>query len=662
MKLVLFIGWVLLIFICSDLVGSALRFRLSLLPQRQAWATRRGPGKVELSAPVDFVHSTLLGFATIWVSLSVAYALGIATQGLIVAFIGFSAVAAALVQRRHVVGWARSRLTLWGLVGAVVLLASFVTPTLNGTDDPEYLFLINKLLRTGSIVEYFNYRRPITLGGWTFIQGIFSAGPAGVAFVASIDAIVGSILFMFCAILLGTGAWAALPAALLGVLVVQVQDFQANLGTAIGMAAMCAVLVSLSVPACAPKISFTSLAFAVMAVTIRPQLALIAIIGIAVVLWRNRSTSLLIVGAILAGISIVWGAIFLRDTGGLLPVSTSPGFNPQYLEQIDVLQLSLLEKLQAGITATLTLWQDDLPEVRAAAGLIVFAVIICGWQSVTTKHGAAIRNEFLVLGAFCIGAVATAVGMIAMIGPKALILERYYIPVVDGVLYVFLIRTAAHVWQRVSGRLSTYSSLPVAGMTAVLCVAILRSAENLSVPTELAGRICSELLSSEERREFERIPTGSGDTLLAINCPIGSFEVTSRVMMNDLFSATRGDYFDIASDAEVTARWLQKHGVDRLVYLDNDTSDSFSIASDRMFQLEMLIKSGGSQLPPVIAIQRRRDYLYWAKDLENFRKLAEYCKSVRIPIRDPQGPLVVVDIRQCTNRDLRPPAVADPHL
>jgi hypothetical protein len=343
MNLVLFIGWVLAIFICSDLVGSALRFGPS---SRQALAAGEGRGAGERGCPVDFVHSTLLGFAAIWVGLSVAYAIGIATQGVIVAFIGVSAVAAALVQRRHIVGWARSRLTLWVLVGAVALLASFVTPILNGSDDPEYFFLINKLLRTGSIVEYFNYRRPITLGGWTFIQGVFSAGPAGVAFVASIDAIVGTILFMFCAILLGTGAWAALPAALVGVLVVQ--DFQINLGTAIGMAAMCAVLVSLSLPGCAPRSSFTSLAFAFIAVTIRPQLGLIAIIAIAVALWRNRPTSLLIAGVILGGISIVWVAIFLRDTG-VLPLSTSPGFNPQFLEQTDVIRTSLLSKLGAEI-------------------------------------------------------------------------------------------------------------------------------------------------------------------------------------------------------------------------------------------------------------------------------------------------------------------------
>ena len=650
MKLVLFIGWVLLIFICSDLVGSALWFGLSLLPPRQASADGQGHGTCERGSPVDFVQSTLLGFATIWVGLSVAYAIGIATQGLIVAFIGLSAAAAALVQRGHVVGWARSRLTLWGLVGAVALLASFVTPIFNVSDDPEYFFFINKLLRTGAIVEYFSYRRPITLGGWTFIQAIFSAGPAGVAFVASIDAIVGSILLMFCAILLGTGVWAALPAALVGVLAVRV--FQVNLGTAIDVAAMCAVLVCLSLPACAPRNSFTPIAFSVMAVTIRPQLGLIAIIGIALVLWRNRSTSLLIVGAILAGISIVWVAIFLRDTGGLLPLSTSPGYNPQFLEQTEVVREPLLSRIQAAIAATPYFWRNQAgvwPGVWAAANMTVLALVICGWQSATTKHGAAIRNEFLVLGAFCIAAVATVVGMIAMIGPKALSFQRYYIPVLDGVLYVFLIRSAVHILQRGPGRLSKYASLPVVSMIAVLCIAVLKSEQNLSVPTESAGRICSQLLTPEERRMFGGITAWSGYVLLAINCPIGSFEISSRVMMNDLFSATRGYYFDITSDAQATANWLRKHGVGQLVYLDDDASDTYAI-SNWQFNLERIIKSGCSVYSCDSALERRREYYYWFESLDKFRKLAKYCDSVRIPILDPQGPLVVVDVRQCKNQ------------
>ena len=118
----------------------------------------------------------------------------------------------------------------------------------------------------------------------------------------------------------------------------------------------------------------------------------------------------------------------------------------------------------------------------------MLGLAICGWLSLTTKHGAAIRGEFLVLGAFFVGAVATVVGMIAMIGPKALTFQRYYFPVVDGVLYVFLIRSAVHVLQRGPVRLSAYGSLPIAGMTAVLCIAILMSAENLSVPTEFGRK------------------------------------------------------------------------------------------------------------------------------------------------------------------------------
>jgi hypothetical protein len=636
MKLVLFIGWVLVIFICSDLVGSALRFHLSLLPRRQASATGHGA--------VDFVHSSLLGFATLWFGLSMVYAIGIATRGVIIAFIGLSASAAALAQRQHVVGWARSQLTFWGLVGTAALLASFLTPIFNGADDPEYFFLINKLLRTGAIVEYFNLRRPLTLGGWTFIQAIFSAGPAGVAFVASIDAIVGSILFLFCAVLLRTGLW-ALPAALVGALVVQV--FQENLGTAIGMAAMCSLLVGLSLPGCAPKNSFTSLAFAIMAVTIRPQLGLIAIVAIAVVLWRNRLASLPILGAIIGGISMVWVAIFLRDTG-VLPLSTSPGVNPQFLEQTDVIRTSLQSKLQGAIATTLDLWQGGR-EIWAAANLTVLAVVICGWQSLTTKHGAAIRNEFLVLGAFCIAAAATVVGMIAAIGPRALSLERYYIPVVVGVLYVFLIRIAVHVLQRVSKRPSIVP-LSVAGMTVMLCMAILMSVGSLSAPTESASRICGQLLTSEERRELERIPTGSGYTLLAIDCPVGSFETSSQVMINDLFVTTRGDYFDIDSDAEGTANWLKNHGVDKLVYLDNDAGPSFGLAIMRT-KLERLNSADAEEYFGIIGtLQKKREYIYGVESLEKLRKVAQYCGSLQISTRDPQGPLVIVDLRQCRDR------------
>ena len=356
-------------------------------------------------------------------------------------------------------------------------MASFVTPVLNPYDDPEYLFHVSKLLRTGSIVEYFNYRRPETLGGWTFLQAVFSAGPAGLAFVASIDAVLGGILFLFCALSLGMGPLAVLPAAQCVVLVVSV--FQANLGTAVTMAAMCAVLVSLSLPACAPKNLLTPLAFAVMAVTIRPQLGLIAIVGIGVVLWRNRSaSSLLIAGAILVGITALWVAIFYRDTG-LLPLSLHPGLNPLVSREIED---PLLYKTTLLSEIVSTFWVNRW--ATGSLSLIIVAAVICGWFAVAGKHGFAIRNEFRVLGAFSIAVIATVLVLVATLGPVAPVGERYYIPVVDGFLYAFLIRSTIQVLQQGAGGLARYASLPLAIMAAVMCLSVVATAGKLSIPTE----------------------------------------------------------------------------------------------------------------------------------------------------------------------------------
>ena len=637
MTFVLFIGWVVLIFICSDLVGSELKFRISFVPGRQGSAT--GHDAVERLAAVDFVHSVLLGFAILWVCLSVAYAIGIATQDLIVAFIGFVAVVAALAKQRNIVNWTRSRLTLWGLVGVIALLASFVAPVLNTYDDPEYLFHISKLLRTGSIVEYFNYRRPETLGGWTFLQAIFSAGPAGLAFVASIDAVLGAVLSLLCALSLGIGALAALPAALTLLLVVSL--FQSNLGTAITLAAMCAVLVSLSLPPCAPKNSLTPIAFGVMAVTIRPQLGLIAIVGIAFVLWRNRSRALPI-AAILFGITILWAAIFFRDTG-LLPLSIHPGLNPLVSKQIEdppLYKTSLLSQVAASFS------QD--PWATGSLSLTILAVVVSGWLSVAGKHSAATRNEYGVLGLFSIAVIATVVLLVARLGPVAPFEGRYYIPVVDGFVFVFWIRSIVQVLQRGAGGLSRHVSLPLAFMAAVSFVAVVTTAGKISVPTELSSRICRRLLSPEERRAVDMISSGSGYTLMTINCPGSSFDTSSRVMMNDLFFATRGHEFDISSDAERTAKWLQKEGVDQLVYLDNDTSDVFGLRKWR--DLQERLKPQSSE----VALWEQRELSYVIESLETIRKLAPYCETVRIPIRDPQGPLVIVDIRQCGGQGSEP--------
>jgi hypothetical protein len=110
-------------------------------------------------------------------------------------------------------------------------------------------------------------------------------------------------------------------------------------------------------------------------------------------------------------------------------------------------------------------------------------------------------------------------------------------------------------------------------------------------------------------------------------------------MMSDLFYATHGDYFDIASDAERTANWLQRQGVDQLVYLDKDASYNFGLSSSRNALERLKLQSSES------APEMRRDASYNLESLEKFRKLAQYCESLRIPILDPQGPLVIVDVQ-----------------
>ena len=51
-----------------------------------------------------------------------------------------------------------------------------------------------------------------------------------------------------------------------------------------------------------------------------------------------------------------------------------------------------------------------------------------------------------------------------------------------------------------------------------------------------------------------------------------------------------------------------------------------------------------------LALWEKRELSYVIESLEKFRKLAQYCGSQRIPIRDPQGPLVIIDVGQCQGR------------
>ncbi len=634
MTFVLFIGWVLVVFMVSDLVGSALR--LGLVASSAGAAPRQAPGESEPASPLDFVHSTLLGFSVLWVVLSGAYALGVATQPAIVSVLGCSALAAAAVLRGSAIGWARSRMRFWLLLALVAVLASCVTLTFNGNDDPEYFFFIDKLLETGSVTEYFSQRRPLTLGGWTFLQAIFSAGPAGLSYVASLDAVVGSILFLFGALLLGVGFWTAPLAALTAALVVQ--PFQVNLGTALAMSGMSALLIGLSLPGSAPKNFFIPFALSVMAVTMRPQIALIAFVAAAFALWQNRDRSWIALGAALLVIPSLWILIFYNDTG-LLPLSSAAGYNPHYGEIFHEPPISLSWLLSQFVA----LWQEQTPVI-----IVTFvAILACAGLSVAGRD-ATVRTEFRVLGAFSLAAAATVVIMIAKIGPLGVGLRRYYIPIIDAFLYVFLIRSCIHVYRNGLGRLIRFEALPLVVTSAALVMAMVLQQEvvdegraaKLSLPEESSGRICAPVLTPEERRTAEQLLAGQRPVLAAMACIAGSFPITPKLMMSDLFSSTHGGYLDIDWDVEKILTWLRKQDIDKLVYLENDASGPFGVA-----QWQSLLKPLDPQIPRQAELIA--DYSYSLKSIELHKKLAEYCRSKRIPIRDPQGPLVIIDVKNC---------------
>ncbi len=651
MTFILFIGWVLVVFMVSDLVGSALR--LGLVASSAGAAPRQAPGESEPVSPLDFVHSTLLGFSVLWVVLSGAYALGVATQPAIVSVLGCSALAAAAVLRGSALGWARSRMRFWLLLALVAVLASCVTPTFEENDDPEYFFFIDKLLETGSVTEYFSGRRPITLGGWTFLQAVFSAGPAGVSYVASLDAVVGSILFLFGALLLGMGFWTAPVAALTATLVVQ--PFQLNLGTALAMSGMSALLISLSLPNSSLRSFFIPFGLSVMAVTMRPQIALIAFVAAAFALWQNRDRSWIALGAALLVIPSLWILIFYNDTG-LLPLSSAAGYNPHYGQIFHEQPLSLSWLLSQVVV----LWQEQTPVITVT----FLAILACVGQSVAGRH-ATVRTEFRVLGAFSIAAAATVVIMIAKIGPLGVNLRRYYIPIIDAFLYVFLIRSCIHVYRNRLVRLLRFEALPLVVTSAALVMAMVlqqevpfegRAGAKLSLPAESSGRICAPVLTPEERRAVEQLSAGNGFVPAAMDCLVGSFPITPKLMMSDLFASTHGDYFDIDWDVEKILTWLRKQDIDKLVYLENDVTSNFGAAQFQHRLKELKPQSpeiNGSPentVSPEVA-QFIGGYTYALKGIEIHKKLAEYCRSKRMPIRDAQGPLVIVDVKDCRRNE-----------
>ena len=80
------------------------------------------------------------------------------------------------------------------------------------------------------------------------------------------------------------------------------------------------------------------------------------------------------------------------------------------------------------------------------------------------------------------------------------------------------------------------------------------------------------------------------------------------------------------------------------VFLEHGASPSFGLRTWLSY-LEKLASDTSD-----LAVQRKREYAYQVKGLGKLRDLAAYCPSVTIPIRDPQGPLVVVSVTQCNRR------------
>lgn len=629
MSCFLFIFWVVLVFVVADLVGTALRQKMAGTLGSRAVSFGVETGDADAAGALQFAHSTLLGFAALWVGLSLAYALGIATQAFMLAFIILAGLAAAVLQRGYLFSLVRVRLLCWGLLALMVSLALFFTPQVNVMDDPQYLFLVEKLLQTGSVVEYFSYRRPITLGGWTFLQAIFSSGPAGTAFISSLDFAVGGVFFLLAALLLRLSPWVALPAALCAMLVTQI--FQVNLGASVTMAALCALLVGLSLPTAGVKGAFLPMSFAVLAVTVRPQLGLLALLAVAICLWRNRSHRLLLQAAILAGISAVWIAIFYRDTS-LLPLSVSPGFNPILDPAWDRFSNNL--KLPRKFV---TLWRR--PYIQTTFSLAVFAVVLCAWQSLrrrTNDH----RDEFGVLFLFSIAALVTAVVMIEIDGVLAVQHTRYYVPVLQGFLFVFLVRGGIHALRE--GLYQEQSAfVPVALLVCALGIVNFIRSDRISPPAESSGRICSPLAGEEDERSLGQIPTTQGLTLLMINCPLGSIEMHPRLMLSDLFFMTRGELFDVQWETAEIAKWFQGQGVSQLVYLANDTSPVYGLQAVR----ELLAYYQEDQQK-----YRTWEFEFWLRSLEIPRSLAGYCESSELPVNDAQGPLVIVNLEACNSR------------
>lgn len=627
MLLLQFLLWAIFVLVTADLIGVSLQRAYPTSFGETPLAAHATAGQPVQGSGVDFASSTLLGFAALWCFLSLLYALGMATLQVMVVSILLAAIVGAASCRAHLFHWMRSRWTCWLVLGLAIALALFIKPRVNEMDDPPYLYLVEKLLGTGSLVEYFNYRRPITLGGWTFIQALFSAGPAGTAFVASVDYVLGSVLFLLCALLLRLGRLAAVPVALCGILVVH--SMQTNLGSTVSMAALCALLVVLSLPERAESSPFTTMTFAVIAASTRPQLGLIACLAVAISLWRHRSGRLGLGIASLAGIALIWLFIFYRDTG-LLPTSVAPGYNP-FLDPG-------WQQFQGEPVAhkLLKLW--NRPLTHTVATLLAASMLFCAWQAWRLRRTGK-SDAMWVWLAFAIAAMITALLIIKLDPVLALQHARYFVPVLQGVLFAFLVWVGTRALQRAPW-LGPSAVTPLAILFAVLVMVDVVVPDRIAPPHANPANDCPRLLQDDELSSIGQLPSVKGLTMLMIECPLGNFAIKRNTMTSDLFFMTRGASFDLDWTWKDIVAWLQDQGVSRFIYLENDASPIYGLEPVRE-RLADYISSEEEY--------RSWEFDIWLRSLEIPRRLADHCARWIVPITHPEGPVIVVDIDNCDN-------------
>ncbi|BCP51554.1 hypothetical protein K32_01710 [Kaistia sp. 32K] len=602
-----FLGWAIFIVIACDLVGLSLS---EFFARRGATMPADVPAADIRSA--DFAWSVLLGLSALWLCLSAIYAAGYATRAAMLAVpVAAALIAVTSTERRRLRDWLRERRIGWLCTAAALALSLLARPAINPYDDPEYLFFIEKMLNTGAVVEYFSDRRPTNLGSWTLLQALFSAGPAGTAYVASIDSAIAVVLFLFAALLVGTGFVFAFFAALAGVLILQ--PSQTNLGMAICMGGVSAVLVSLSISRTPHRYILVSAIIPILAATARPQLALIAAAAIGLTVWRERyrrSVLVLCVAAVAAGL---WYAIILRDTGGLTSTQSS-----DYLPVGSVADAVRLMRVGLG----------DVPFL-SRLGLLLLGLVALAAALLRGSRPSA--GKYRILAMFFLLAGATSAIVVVKTGARFIELQRYYIPVIDGVLFTAMTFALLSLAQRYGPDRSRRQVLLSISGVVVLGLAVAMQWPRVAAPARSDPLICSWSLQPEARYALDRALDGAG-TVVLIDCPSGALPFSNRTMM--------GDHAAVVGDPAATLRRLRSVGIDRLVFLRNDGGANFGMA-----ELHQWLAT----FEPLNDVDRRNKEggQRWLEEIETLRGLSSACATSSIEIGDPQGPLEVVDLAHC---------------